>query len=64
MLATLPSTFLSILPGLFLEPGLCLVFSNFALLLISKAAFEVQLSNRMMQHERLYLSVQHLNFET
>ena len=64
MLATLPSTFLSILPGLFLEPGLCLVFSNFALsLLISKAAFEVQLSNRMMQHERLYLSVQHLNFE-
>ena len=35
------------LPGLFLEPGLCLVSSNSALsLLISKAVFEVQLSNR------------------
>ena len=39
-----PSVLLS---GLFLEPGLCLVFCNFALrLLISKAAFEVQLSKR------------------
>ena len=39
--------FLYCLPGLFLEPGLCLVFSNFAQsLLILKAAFEVQLSNR------------------
>ena len=39
--------FVVCLPGLFLAPGLCLVFSNFALnLLISKAALGLQLSKR------------------